>query len=333
MQSYQVKTPLGDVPCHILHPHKFGGEYQKQSTAYAAFIWIVSMFSCVTNVSEALFKKAFNGLRGAPLDRVLWEMGRDPNHFSCLFCDRFSRHNHRAKWGAAGWQSLDLFYNYHEKTKPLLKNDWEGFLTRFYIERMENRQAVTNRFKIVVDLLAENFDRLSGESEIRLLSIASGSAQAVISAMLKKAGLNVRALLIDADAKAIAEAKRLANEAGLCSRFDFLHGSTKALEEAAAEFRPHIIEMVGFLDYLPDDKAASLIKRINKQLPDGGVFITCNIRKNCEKIFLDWLLLWPMVYRNEEKLVQVLLDGGFSPDGIRLVYEPFKIHGIAVCRK
>jgi len=105
------------------------------------------------------------------------------------------------------------------------------------------------------------------------------------------------------------------------------------MERAAAAFKPHIIEMVGFLDYRPRNKAIGLIKRIRACLPDGGAFLTCNIRKNREKIFLDWILLWPMIYRSEEEFAELLLGGGFSPDKIQLIYEPFKIHGIAVCRK
>ena len=333
MQRYQAKTEFGEVPVHVLHPDAFGGEYQKRSLAYIGFLWFTGLYSCAMNVTQALFRKILNGRRNVPLGRVLWEMGRDSSHVSCLFGDRFSRHNHRAKWGAAGWQSLDLFYNYHEKTKPLLKNDWEGLLTRFWIEWMENRQAVTNRLKIVVNLLVETYGNFAGAPEIRLLSVASGSAQAVIMSMQKNPDLNVRAFLIDSDAGAIAEAKRLVNEARLDDRFSFLQATTKALEEVAAAFKPHIIEMVGFLDYRPKEKAVQLIDRIRNYLPEEGVFITCNIRRNREKILLDWLLLWPMIYRNEAEFAELLLRGGFSQDNIRLIYEPFKIHGIAVCRK
>jgi hypothetical protein len=57
------------------------------------------------------------------------------------------------------------------------------------------------------------------------------------------------------------------------------------------------------------------------------------IRKNREKIFLDRVLIWPMIYRSEEEFADLLIHGGFTAGEIRLVYEPFKIHGIAVCRK
>jgi hypothetical protein len=57
------------------------------------------------------------------------------------------------------------------------------------------------------------------------------------------------------------------------------------------------------------------------------------VKKNPKKLFLDWAILWPMIYRNENELSVLLIQGGFAPEKIRIIYEPFRIHGIAVCRK
>jgi len=97
------------------------------------------------------------------------------------------------------------------------------------------------------------------------------------------------------------------------------------IEEICQDFHPHIIEMVGFLDYLFDDQAVDLIGRIKKILAPNGFFLTCNINKNPEKIFLDWTLLWPMIYRNEEQFSNVLIHGGFSPENMEII----KKHGIS----
>jgi len=235
--------------------------------------------------------------------------------------------------GAAGWRSLDLFYNYHEKVKPELNGNFESWLTRHWVGKMENRQAVTNRLKVLVELLVESFLKLSKEPEIRLVSIASGSAQAVLEAIKRCPHLNIRAILIDADPTAIEEAGRMVSSCGLDEKFSIVCNTTKCLEEVCADFQPHIIEMVGFLDYRPKNKAIQLIDQIKSFLPQDGIFLTCNINKNREKIFLDWLLLWPMIYRNEQEFAELLIEGGFSPENIQLIYEPFRIHGIAMCRK
>lgn len=331
MEHYRIKTVKGELPVHVMAAEKFGGEYDRRSPLYVMGTWFFSSLAMLTNLSEALYRKVANG--GGPLGKHLWEIGRDRDHVSSFAFDRLSRFNHQAKYGAAGWRSLDLFYNYHEKVKPLLNDDFEGWLTRHWIGKFENRQAVTNRLKISIKTLAEAIESFAAEKEVRLLSIASGSAQAVVEAMKRHTQLNIKAVLIDADISAINEAKQLIQKAGFNDQFSFVHNTTNALEKVAADFKPHIIEMVGFLDYRPRSQAIALIDRIRQQLPEGGCFITCNIRKNREKIFLDWILLWTMIYRSEEEFADLLVHGGFETKNINLVYEPFKIHGIAVCRR
>jgi hypothetical protein len=139
--------------------------------------------------------------------------------------------------------------------------------------------------------------------------------------------------LIDVDKTAIEKARQEVKKAGLEDRFVFIRGTTRILEEVCQEFRPHIIEMVGFLDYRPKKKAIQLINCIRRCLSPGGFFLTCNIRKNSEKIFLSWVLLWPMIYRSETQFAELLVKGGFSSEKIDVLYEPFKIHGIGVCQK
>ncbi|MBI5900868.1 MAG: class I SAM-dependent methyltransferase family protein [Rhodocyclales bacterium] len=330
MHHYKIHTSRGGVSAHVMAPDKFAGEYARRSWRYVSCVWLVSILALVTNLAEAIYRKS---VRGGTLGEVLWKMGRDPKHVSGFFADRFSRYNHQAKYGAAGWRSLDLFYNYHEKVKPKLGRDIEGWLTRQWIGKCENRQAVTNRLKIAVELIAKSFDDFAGEPEIRLLSIASGSAQAVVEAMKQRPDLNIKVVLIDFDESALHEARKLVQQSGLEHRFSYRVDTTKALETAAGAFKPHIVEMIGFLDYRPRSKAIGLIARIRRQLPEGGFFLTCNIHHNREKIFLDWILLWPMIYRTDAEFADLVVEGGFEPDKVQVVYEPFRIHGIAVCRK
>jgi len=316
----------------VLGPEDFGGEYKKNSFLYLLVLWLVSIWAMITNSFQILLAKVFSAKKST-FREIMWKIGRDPNHTSSFFVDRFSRFNHQSKFGAAGWLSLDIFYNYWGKVKPQLGKNFEGFITRFWIEKMANRQAVTNRFKVATNLLAEAFEGLSKEPEIRLVSIASGSAQAVIAAMSKCRHLNIKAILVDPDRDALAQAEKDAQKAGFSGQFTFIRGTHKRLASVCSEFSPHIIEMVGFLDYLNEEKAVELIGQIKDCLPKGGIFITCNIRNNPEKIFLHWVLLWSMIYRNEREFTSLFLKAGFSSDQIGIFYEPFRIHGIGVCKK
>jgi hypothetical protein len=308
------------------------GEHDKRSVFYILFLWMVSSWAAVTNGLQASSRKIFKE-HSKSLGEVMWGMGRDPDHFSSTFLDRFSRFNHEAKYGAAGWLALDLFYNYHEKVLPKLNGDLEAACTRFWMGKMENRQAVTNRLKLVIKLLAHAFERYAHLPEIRLLSVASGSAQAVIAAMKCFPQLNIKAALIDNDPTALEKARKEFTEAGLSDRCVLVKDTTKCVDEFCAKFKPHIIEMVGFLDYRPKKKAVELISRLREDLPEDGMFITCNINHNREKIFLSYMLLWPMIYRTQEEFLDILIQAGFLHENVLMIYEPFKIHGMAVCKK
>jgi hypothetical protein len=247
-----------------------------------------------------------------------------------MFFDRFSRFNHQAKYGAAGWESLDLFYNYHHKVVPHLKGDLERLVTRYW-GGLENRQAATNRLKLAIRLLSHAFERYAGEQEVRIFSIAAGSAQAVMGAMKECPHMNIRAVLLDNDASALAVAHRELVVAGLRERCEIIKSTTRCIEDVFARFRPHIVEMVGFLDYRPREKAVRLLSRIRAGMGADGMLITCNINHNREKVFLDWTLLWPMIYRSRGEFIDLLLRAGFDPRAMLVMYEPLEIHGLAVC--
>ncbi len=122
------------------------------AAAYIGTLWAAGLWAMVTNSSQALYRKAFIK-RGDSFGKILWEMGRDPNHVSSSLFDRFSKYNQNGQMGSCRLEVIDLFYNYHEKTKPQLDGNLEGWLTRHWVEKMENRQAVTNRLKVLINLL------------------------------------------------------------------------------------------------------------------------------------------------------------------------------------
>lgn len=303
-------------------------ENQKRTRWQFLILWVVSAIACVSNLTIALAIKIFK--TKTPLKNILWGMGRSEKHISSLFFDKFSKWLHQVKIHSASWGSLDLFYNYHEKVVPQLTDNLEGVLTDFWMN-IENRQAVRNRLLMVVAELEKAFiDSFERDGEVRILSIASGSAQAVIEAMKRVPWIPVKAVLIDMDPTALNYARKQAEKAGLVNCFKFVQGKTDLIEREAMDLKPNIIEMVGFLDYRNDDQAIKLFQKIKKQLPKGGFFITCNINKNLERIFLNWVLLWPMIYRTKEEVQELLEKGGFRKS--RVFYEPLEIHSVAVCR-
>lgn len=314
-----------DIPVVQVSAAEIGGEHDKRSHAYFLVLLFVSLLAMAKNYSIAIFQKIF-WHRKKPFMKILWDIGRSKEHRSSLFVDVVSKWNHQAKWGATQWPSLTVFYNYHDQVKPYLKNDLEGMATRFWIEKMENRQAVTNRKKLVVDLLVKEIKK---QANPRIFSIASGSAEAVITAILMCPDKDVKVKLLDKDESALERAMQAAAEAGIEKNFSVVRATTKRVEEICKEFQPNIVEMVGFLDYLRDEQAVSLFTRIKSVLPDGAVFLTCNILYNKEKIFLDQVLIWYMIYRTVKGFARLFEKSGWNKTTIYL--EPLRIHAIAVC--
>jgi len=306
-------------------------EHEKRYSSLP-IIWSLTVYCFLKNNAMALWVKSMQEPTKSRKE-ILWSLGRNPQHYSSLFYDRISPINHDVKIFAASWRALDIFYNYHQKVKPKLNGNLDGFLARYFMGDFENRQSVTNRYKIVSHILTKAILHYINRNGVKIISIASGAAQAIIEVMHQYPEFDIKAVLIDLDETALDQARMLAGFAGMEDRFSYIRGGPNKIGTIASNTKPQIIEMIGFLDYRPRDKAISLIRRIYNSLPEGGLFLTCNIRKNPEKPFLDWVVLWPMIYRNEQEFAELLIEGGFPPENIQLIYEPFRIHGIAVCRK
>jgi len=237
----------------------------------------------------------------------------------------------KIKENAMRWKALDTAYNYEFKKD----NTFATRITDFWLN-IKNAQAVRNRLKLVKKELKQEIQNLSDKKlEIRLLSIAAGSAQGVIEVMadFKQKGIPTEAIFLDLDPTALEYSKKMAQKLGVADQIKFVNKSVKELEEAVEDFKPNIIEMVGFLDYRPREKAINLIGKINQILDSNGVALISNIAPNIERYFLYKVMNWPMIYRSPEQLADVVVKGGFDPQKCEIVYEPLKIHGIAICRK
>jgi len=265
---------------------------------------------------------------------TLGVVNRKPGINTFLF-DKLSVPCRGIKEGAASWQALDIIYNYEPRKELGIR----ARVSDFWIG-MINAQAVRNRLRLVKRELAKAIREIAKtESEVRVFSIASGSAQAVLETMIKvmEEGIKVKALFLDSDPEAIKYSHAMAKKYGLEDQISFVVSRTSKLVVIAQEFKPHIVEMVGFLDYRPLEQAIKLVKRIYSILPDGGKFLTANMHANSERFFMKWVIDWSMIYRRPQHLARILYDGGFNgifgSEKIRIIFEPLKLHMVAICSK
>jgi hypothetical protein len=262
-------------------------------------------------------KKALYKLFGAGKPRI-----------NTIWFDGLGLSPRRVKDNATSWQALDEIYNYQFGQR----NGLGGFVDDFW-EGMLNCQAVRNRLKLVKQEIKRAILQFSNHEEVRILSLAAGSAQGVIEVMaeLREKGIRVRAVLLDVNQTALDYAERLAKLYCVSGQIEIVKASVAYVRRASKDFRPQIIEMVGLLDYIPQDKAIRLVRKILESLEVKGIFLTCNIRHNPERHFLKWVVNWPMIYRTPAELAEIVSEAGFSD--CRLIYEPLKIHGLIIAQK
>jgi anti-anti-sigma regulatory factor len=231
--------------------------------------------------------------------------------------------------GKASWKALDTIYNYpfHKATSftERLSNIWL---------KSPNAQGVRNRHKHGMIEVFYAFRQIAKSGhEVRLLSLAAGSAESIIRAawMARKEGSFVKCFLADKDQSALDYALTLAKQFGISDCLEVRNvdvANPKNVRNLLREFKPSIVEMMGFLDYLDRAHAVAILKTIRSGLPKGGKFFTCNIMPNPERWFLEHVLDWQMIYRSSEELQKLVSDSGF--DQVQIIVEAWMIHAIAI---
>lgn len=234
------------------------------------------------------------------------------------------------KEGSGSWKALDIICNYKFGKEKNLK----GFVSDFWIG-MINAQAVRNRKKLAKrELLKAIREYAKTGKEVRILSIASGSAQALIETIeeARKEGINVTALFTDIDKTAIDYSNNLINKHGLKNICIAKKCTAISIEKITNGKKFHIIEMIGFPDYRPHLKAVRLITRLKSYLLVDGTLLTANIVPNLEMNFLREVINWDMIYRQPEELGQIVVEGGFDVMKCKIFLEPLNVHTVIISK-
>jgi SAM-dependent methyltransferase len=235
------------------------------------------------------------------------------------------------KENATTWKALDIIYNYQPKQDKSIM----GRVTDFW-NGLRNIKAVRNRLRLIKKQLRSLIQKFAKEEkEIRLISIASGSAQGIIEIIkeFKQRGIVIKAIFLDLDPSAIEYSKNLAKKAGIIDQIIFINESARELENSTHGFNPHIIEVTGLFEYRPKERAIKLLERIHKLLVPGGVLLTSNIAPNSERLFSYWVANWPMIYRTPRQLCEIITKAGFNPKYCKIIQEPLRVHNVVICKK
>jgi hypothetical protein len=243
-----------------------------------------------------------------------------------LFFDGLGETCNKVKKTRGSVESMREIYEYRFGVTPGLKGSigdfWQGCL---------NCQALRNRLRLLLNLFDDLLNDFSEVKELRILSLASGDGRSVMTFMASSNDSRIRAMFIDKDELSLRLAKEFAQSLNVIDRCQFVLGNAFDVEDLASEFKPHIVEVAGLMEYLLDEEAVELFRRINLVLVDNGRLIVSNVRRNIESRFVTWVIDWPMQYREAIELENLMYSGGCVD--ISFKTEPLKMHTIAVGRK
>jgi len=236
---------------------------------------------------------------------------------------------------ATSYNALEILYGHGKMYRS--KNLLQAFFRWIWLTR-NNAKAVRNRLMVVENELRKAVGSLIKKSEnINLLSIASGSARAIVESFAQinvPESVDVSISFLDKSKEALEYSKKLA--ISLPNKF-----FTRWLEDTASNFskyfhdenKPNIIEMVGLLDYFNDEKVQDIFKIIYDNMQTGGTFITANIVDNSERKFVTNVVGWKMIYREPEVIWELAKRAGFKEENIKIFFEPLKIHLVMIVKK
>lgn len=233
---------------------------------------------------------------------------------------------------ATNHQALEVLY--HKGNIKKHKNPLQRIFRKIWFS-ISNSKAVRNRLKIVKRELDQHIKVLKDQKkDIKILSIAAGSARAVLETIeIHEGGEHSFSLtFLDKSEKAVEYSKRLSGEKLKHSNVNWITDTIGNFFKNYTGEKYDVVEMVGLIDYFDDEKTKEVFSKIHNVLNSGGMLITANVNNNKERRFLERIIDWHMIYRTAEELAQLLEESGFKEEKMSIFYEPLKIHSVIVAR-
>lgn len=227
--------------------------------------------------------------------------------------------------------ALEVMYTrYHHR--PFSQGFFKGLADFFWHHAISQPKALRNRLKIVEYFIKDAISRrIKDGRNVEILNVAGGSSRAIIHVLTdykqNKQNLLVKITSIDKDANAIELGKEISEEYGVGESFIWINGQIRDLSRYVYEKRFDVIEVVGLLDYLSDEKVERLLILLREHLRQDGELIVANIMPNNEAPFIA-RTGWPaMQYRTYSELAEIILRTGFNKP-YDIIAEPLKIHAV-----
>lgn len=222
-----------------------------------------------------------------------------------------------------GWRSMHLSY---ENAAPVSTLD--KLVLRFGIFPM----GLRNRKRMMTRILKDLIHDFSAKGHVHIVGVGAGPGTNVIEAMAKAERDNVTAYCLDLDDEAFPHGEILKKRHGLeAHRVKYIKGNAVELEKHV-KVTPHIIKLIGILEYLSDKEAADLLRFAHRALDTHGAVVTHSIyNRHGHERFMKHFLNLKLNYRSVSHVSGMLEAAGFSI--VHEEMEPLGIYAAIVGRK
>jgi hypothetical protein len=197
--------------------------------------------------------------------------------------------------------------------------------------------AAQNRLVLVREKIVSAIHALiKRDMDINILSIASGSARAIVEAVVDSnipKNIGVSITFLDKNPEALKYSTHLAEALPKEYKLRWIEDTASNFPKHVNGLKPNIVEMVGLLDYFDEKQVIKVLSTIHENIADGGTMIIANISDNRERKFVTNLVGWKMIYRDAENLIDLAEQSGFELGKMRAIYEPLGIHHILIAIK
>ncbi|MCX6354262.1 MAG: class I SAM-dependent methyltransferase family protein [Candidatus Aureabacteria bacterium] len=221
-----------------------------------------------------------------------------------------------------GWRAMKLCYENGEPVDAVDKRILKDAVLTL---------SARNRRRMAVRVLKDLIQKYRVGGDVHIVGIGTGPGFNVLEAMVDAETDRVFAYCIDEDSDAFSFGEKLAEQMGLKGRVRYITGNAINLE-GLLEVVPHVVKMVGILEYLTDDQVMELLRMSHRILPPGGsVLVNSITAHHGVDRYLRRVFNWHLNYRSPRKILSLFEESGFSDFHLR--QDPLGVYAILVGSK
>ncbi len=215
-----------------------------------------------------------------------------------------------------------------------------GILIDKYCLDTPPARAVRERRRLLGELLKkEATGRLEAETrnKIKIMNLACGSNRELFDFLANfHATDKVEAICIDADKDALTYTAENVDVFKHEAKIMLMQENVIkwSLGRSKHDFEQQdIIYSAGLTDYLDDRLFIALVKRAREYLRPGGVLVLSNFSvHNPNKAWMDHILQWKLIHRDEQDLKRLFREGGFG-NSVKVFHEKEGVNLFAIGKK